>query len=106
MAKKTQQEEPKVTFQAIEADRSIEKLLTSLYRLQTIESEIDKIRKIRGELPEEVRLLEDSIEGLNTRIHKQSEQQQLCSDIITEYNQEIAEHKASIEKYEIQLNKD
>ncbi|MBO6118678.1 MAG: hypothetical protein J6P44_09065 [Bacteroidales bacterium] len=105
MAKKTKTEEPKVVFHAVDADKSIEKLLTSLYRLQKIESEIDKIRKVRGELPEEVKLLEDTIEGLNTRIAKQTEQQAECNAKIAEYNQAIEEHNAAIEKYEGQLNK-
>ncbi|MBR1775200.1 MAG: hypothetical protein IJ759_06695 [Bacteroidales bacterium] len=105
MAKKTKKEEPKVIFHAIDADKSIEKLLTSLYRLQKIESEIDKIRKVRGELPEQVKLLEDTIEGLNTRIAKQTEGQQECKDRIAEYNQAIEEHNAAIAKFENQLNK-
>ncbi|MBR1627363.1 MAG: hypothetical protein IJ681_09500 [Bacteroidales bacterium] len=105
MAKKTKKEEPKVIFHAIDADKGVEKLLTSLYRLQKIESEIDKIRKVRGELPEQVKLLEDTIEGLNTRITKQNEQQQECRDRIAEHNQAITEHKAAIAKFETQLNK-
>ena len=47
---------------------SVESRLKSLYRLQTILSQIDRIRTVRGELPLEVRDLEDSIEGLHTRI--------------------------------------
>ena len=105
MAKKTKKEEPKVIFHAIDAYKGVEKLLTSLYRLQKIESEIDKIRKVRGELPEQVKLLEDTIEGLNTRITKQNEQQQECRDRIAEHNQAITEHKAAIAKFETQLNK-
>ncbi|MBQ7984004.1 MAG: hypothetical protein IJ250_00015 [Bacteroidales bacterium] len=92
-------------FHAADADKAIEKLLISLYRLQKIESEIDKIRKVRGELPEEVKLLEDAIEGLNTRINRQQEQQQDCADRISEYNQAIDEHRTAIQKYEAQLNK-
>ena len=47
---------------------SVESRLKSLYELQTILSQIDRIRTVRGELPLEVSDLEDSIEGLNTRI--------------------------------------
>jgi len=47
---------------------SIEQKLTNLYRLQQIESQIDRIRIIRGELPLEVQDLEDEIAGLETRI--------------------------------------
>ena len=47
---------------------SVEQRLKSLYELQTILSQIDRIKTIRGELPLEVRDLEDNIEGLHTRI--------------------------------------
>ena len=47
---------------------SVESRLKSLYELQTILSQIDRIKTVRGELPLEVRDLEDQIEGLNTRI--------------------------------------
>ena len=47
---------------------SVESRLKSLYELQTILSQIDRIKTVRGELPLEVRDLEDHIEGLNTRI--------------------------------------
>ena len=47
---------------------SVESRLKSLYQLQTILSEIDRIRQIRGELPLEVKDLEDEIAGLHTRI--------------------------------------
>lgn len=105
MAKKTKKDEPKTIYHSIDADKSIEKLLSSLYRLQKVESEIDKIRKIRGELPEQVKLLEDTIEGLNTRIAKQAEQQEQCKEKIAEYRQAIEQHQTSIEKFEQQLNK-
>ena len=51
-----------------EQTASVEKRLKALYDLQTILSEIDRIKTIRGELPLEVKDLEDSIEGLNCRI--------------------------------------
>ena len=49
---------------------SIEDKLNALHQLQTIDSEIDKIRTIRGELPLEVQDLEDDLKGLETRITK------------------------------------
>ena len=51
-------------------DLSIEEKLKNLYQLQTMLSEIDKIKTLRGELPLEVQDLEDEIEGLSTRIEK------------------------------------
>ena len=50
---------------------TVEEKLRALYDLQLIDSRIDKIRDIRGELPLEVRDLEDEIEGLNKRIVKE-----------------------------------
>lgn len=50
------------------AANTVEQRLKSLYQLQTVLSEIDRIKTIRGELPLEVKDLEDSIAGLNTRI--------------------------------------
>jgi len=49
-------------------DMSVEEKLKSLYQLQLMLSEMDKIRILRGELPLEVEDLEDEIEGLKTRI--------------------------------------
>lgn len=47
---------------------SIEEKLTLLWKLQQVDTQIDKIQILKGELPEEVRVLEDEIEGLNKRI--------------------------------------
>ncbi len=49
-------------------DISVEQKLTALYSLQQIDSMIDKIKIIRGELPLEVQDLEDEIAGLETRV--------------------------------------
>ena len=49
-------------------DLTIEEKLQNLYELQKIDSEIDKIKTLRGELPLEVQDLEDEIAGLETRI--------------------------------------
>ena len=51
-------------------EKSVRKKLIDLYTLQTIDSQIDKIRIIRGELPLEVQDLEDEIAGLFTRLEK------------------------------------
>jgi predicted nucleic acid-binding Zn-ribbon protein len=81
---------------------SIEQRLTNLYQLQQIETQIDRIRIIRGELPLEVQDLEDEIAGLETRIDNYIQQ-------IAEYEQKIQEKKntikdcqALIKKYEEQ----
>lgn len=55
---------------ATKKEMTIAEKLDNLYNLQKIDSEIDRIRTIRGELPLEVQDLEDEMEGLNTRIAK------------------------------------
>ena len=52
---------------------SVEDKLKALHQLQVIDSEIDKIRTVRGELPLEVQDLEDVVQGLETRINKINE---------------------------------
>ena len=47
---------------------TVEEKLKALYEIQRVDSEIDKIKTLRGELPLEVQDLEDEIEGLQTRI--------------------------------------
>ena len=49
---------------------SVEERLRALYDLQLIDSRVDEIRNVRGELPLEVRDLEDEVEGLSTRLQK------------------------------------
>jgi len=51
-------------------DLSVEDKLKLLYQLQSVLSEIDRIRTLRGELPLEVEDLEDEIAGLNTRMER------------------------------------
>ena len=85
-------------------DLSIEEKLKNLYQLQTMLSEIDKIKTLRGELPLEVQDLEDEIEGLSTRIEKiHGEIGELNADIATR-KANIEASKASIEKYSQQLD--
>ena len=49
---------------------SIEDRLRALYDLQLIDSRVDEIRNVRGELPLEVRDLEDDVEGFKNRVEK------------------------------------
>ena len=53
-----------------ESEISVEERLRALYSLQLVDSEIDKIKTLRGELPLEVQDLEDEIAGLETRLRK------------------------------------
>jgi predicted nucleic acid-binding Zn-ribbon protein len=49
---------------------TIAQKLEALLKLQSIDSQLDELKKIRGDLPEEVRDLEDDIAGFETRIGK------------------------------------
>ena len=84
------------------SEMSVEQKLKALYKLQTMLSEIDKIKTLRGELPLEVQDLEDEVAGLSTRIEKiQNEIADLKSNVATK-RIEIETAKASIEKYKAQ----
>jgi len=85
-------------------DFTVEQKLKNLYQLQSMLSEIDKIKTLRGELPLEVQDLEDEVAGLNTRIEKiKTEMVQLKEDIATK-RIEIETARAAIEKYVEQQN--
>lgn len=83
---------------------SVEKKLKALYKIQTIDSEMDKLNSVRGDLPLEVSDLEDDIAGLNTRISK-------IETTIAETNAEIDQNlntikdkEKTIARYKEQLN--
>jgi predicted nucleic acid-binding Zn-ribbon protein len=78
---------------------TVEQKLRALYDLQLIDSRIDKIRDIRGELPLEVRDLEDEIEGLNTRIEKLDASLKDFDVQISDKKNLIEEAKVLIKKY-------
>lgn len=84
---------------AKKAELSVEDRLRALYDLQLIDSRVDEIRNIRGELPLEVRDLEDEVEGLNTRLDKLNDGLSLIDDDIKSKKNLIEEAKALIKKY-------
>jgi len=84
------------------ADVSIEERLIALARLQNIDSQIDKIRIIRGELPLEVQDLEDDVQGLKTRIDKLNGDIEEIQDGIQEKEGIKTEGAGLIKKYEDQ----
>lgn len=85
-------------------DVSVEDKLKSLYELQQIDSKIDEITKLRGELPLEVEDLEDEVAGLQTRIAKYDEELKESTSNISAKKNEIKEHQVLIEKYTSQQN--
>lgn len=78
---------------------SVEERLRALYDLQLIDSRVDEIRNVRGELPLEVRDLEDEVTGLNTRIEKLDSSLEAIEDEIKSKKNLIEEAKSLIKKY-------
>ncbi|HLN52900.1 MAG TPA: C4-type zinc ribbon domain-containing protein [Lentimicrobium sp.] len=87
-----------------ETEISIEKKLIALYSLQQIDSQIDKIRIIRGELPLEVEDLEDEIIGLQTRIDNYIQDIQNLNSQIKDKENQIKDSQLQIKRYEEQQN--
>lgn len=83
---------------------SVEQRLKSLYELQTTLSEIDRIRTIRGELPLEVKDLEDNIEGLRTRIDNFNHEIQEYKKKTVLEKEKINDSQAKIARYKEQLD--
>ncbi len=86
------------------ADMSVEQKLKNLYQLQTMLSEIDRIKILRGELPLEVQDLEDEIEGLTHRMGKYNEDVEACKADIAAKKAKINEAQQAIARYKEQLN--
>lgn len=84
-------------------EASIEERLKNLADLQAIDSKIDEIKSIRGELPMEVSDLEDEIAGLETRLEKYGEEMKEQEASITANKNKIKESQQFIKKYQSQL---
>ncbi|HEC43483.1 MAG TPA: hypothetical protein ENI20_11700 [Bacteroides sp.] len=96
MATKTKKGEP--------AEMSVAEKLSALYQLQQVDSDIDKIKILRGELPLEVQDLEDDIAGLETRIGNIEAEVSTLQESISKKNNEIVNSQGLIKKYEEQQN--
>ena len=83
---------------------SVEEKLQHLYELQRIDTEIDKIRTLRGELPLEVQDLEDEIAGLETRLENLKNEISEADKNVSAKKQEIAKSEELIKKYSEQLD--
>jgi len=84
---------------------AVEEKLRALFELQNIHSKIDKIRTVRGELPLEVKDLEDTVTGIETRIGKLNDELKAIEDSITEKKNLMKDAAALIKKYETQQKK-
>ena len=83
----------------------LEEELKALYQLQNIDSLVDEIRILRGELPVEVQELEETINGLKLRIAKQQEEMESLEKMIAEKKNTAKDSQTLIKKYESQQNK-
>ena len=82
---------------------TIEDRLKALYQLQIIDSEVDKIRIVRGELPLEIEDLEDLVAGLQTRLDKlDNELESINNDLLSKKNV-ILDAETLVKRYNKQL---
>lgn len=83
---------------------SVAEKLEAIYELQKIDSEIDKIKTYRGELPLEVEDLEDEVAGLETRIKKIQGEIKEVEQNISDRKNSIKDSELAIQKYKDQQN--
>ncbi|MES2388360.1 MAG: C4-type zinc ribbon domain-containing protein [Bacteroidota bacterium] len=83
-------------------ENTVAQKLDALQHLQSIDSELDEIKKIRGDLPEEVRDLEDDIVGQETRIGRLKQDVTSLKEEISKYKQAIKDSEKLIKKYQEQ----
>ena len=88
-----------------QSEMSVEQKLKMLYDLQTVLSQIDEISIMRGELPNEVRNLEDEIEGLNVHQDKLRDEIKSIDTNVSKWKEEKNVAQATIEKNNSHLEK-
>ena len=96
---------PTKSSAASKADVTVAEKLVELYRLQHVDSQIDRIRVQRGELPLEVQDLEDEVAGLETRLKKLQDELAEIEGQVSDKQNLIKDAKAQIKKYEGQQAK-
>src|SRR4051812_5097024 len=83
-------------------DFSVEEKLTALVKLQKVDSKLDEIGILKGELPMEVSDLEDEIQGLHARQMRIEEEINGITEFIEKKKEIIKESEGLIKKYEKQ----
>jgi predicted nucleic acid-binding Zn-ribbon protein len=91
-----------VNIAETKSDITVEEKLLSLFKLQLVDTQIDKIRIVRGELPLEVQDLEDELAGLQTRIANLEDEVGQLDQSIKDKKNAITEAVNLIKKYEAQ----
>ena len=87
-----------------EADYSMQEKILALYELQKIDSKIDGINKVKGELPLEVQDLEDEMAGLKTRIENVNAEVEELNALTKQRKREIDQARIQIGNYKEQQN--
>ena len=94
---------PMATDKKNDKERSVEERLQNLFQLQTYLSKIDAIKIQRGELPNEVKDLEDEIIRYQTRIQKHKEEIENLKAFVVKKKGEIEERNEKIARYNEQI---
>ena len=89
---------------AVQKSFSVEDKLKALFNVQALDSKLDKLRAVRGELPMEVLDLEDELAGLQTRISNITNEVEEMEDRVKVNREKIKDSNALIKKYTDQLN--
>ncbi|MEG0788890.1 MAG: C4-type zinc ribbon domain-containing protein [Alistipes sp.] len=87
-----------------EVDYSMQEKIMALYELQKIDSKIDEINKVKGELPLEVQDLEDELTGLKTRIDNINAEIEELNALVKQRKREVDQAKIQITNYKEQQN--
>ena len=87
-----------------DVDYSMQEKIMALYELQKIDSAIDEINKVKGELPLEVQDLEDEIAGLKTRIENINAEIEELNSLTRQRKREVDQAKIMIANYKEQQN--
>ncbi|MDX1939408.1 MAG: C4-type zinc ribbon domain-containing protein [Saprospiraceae bacterium] len=85
------------------AELTVEEKLRELFELQLVDSQIDEIQILKGELPDEVQDLEDDIAGLELRMGKMDSNIKELQSEVSNQQAKIKESEASILRYQTQL---
>lgn len=87
-----------------DVDYSMQEKIMALYELQKIDSKIDEINKVKGELPLEVQDLEDEMAGMKTRIEHINAEIEELNTLTKQRKREVDQAKIMIGNYKEQQN--
>ncbi len=85
-------------------DYSMQEKILALYELQKVDSRIDEINKLKGQLPLEVQDLQDEVEGLGARIENLRQEEENLTLLTRQRKEEAENAKTLIARYEEQQN--